>query len=115
MPHERLEEAQVALQIGGGFVGHGDVQQNILAVALLADLGRQSALALDFHLIHVAAGITDPAFNLLDDAVERGLVQFGLDDANQFVFTHEENLLSMGLLPFAPWAGWERKETQVVS
>jgi len=36
----------------------------------------------------------------LDHFVKSGLIQVGLDDANQFIITHEGNLLSMGLLPF---------------
>jgi hypothetical protein len=94
--HDRLEETQIALQVSGGLVRQSDVQQNVLAVALFANRGRQSAFAPDIHFINVAASLADPALN-------------------QFVFTHWENLLSTGLLPFAPWAGWERKETQIVS
>jgi hypothetical protein len=32
--------------------------------------------------------------------VKSSFIQIGLDDANQFIITHEGSLLSMGLLPF---------------
>jgi hypothetical protein len=67
---------------------------------LFADQVCKLALAPYIHFANCTACICDPTFYSLDYFVKSGLIQIGLDDANQFIITHEGNLLSTGLLLF---------------
>ena len=71
----------------------------LLSFALLADEVRKTLAAPNIHFVDGTAAFGDPALDLLDDAVKCSLVQVGVDNANQLVFTHEGFLLSSGYAP----------------
>ena len=102
MTQDRFEVADVPLELAGGFRIEGHIHQNILTFALLADLVRHSTASPDVHFIHTSACFIDPARNAIDNTFKGGLIQFRLDNANEFVFALEGFLLSMGLLLFKP-------------
>src|SRR6185295_18498983 len=103
MTQDRFEVADISLQITGGFWVEREVQENVLTFSLFADLVRHSTAAPDIHFIHTSACFADPARDAVDYTFKCSLIQFGLDNANEFVFAHEGFLLSVELLLFEPW------------
>src|SRR5262245_5533026 len=89
VPQDSFEVTNVTLQLAGGFRVEGNVHQNVLTFSLLTDLVSQPAAAPDIHFIHAAACFRDPTGYTVDHTFKCGLVQLGLNNANEFVFAHE--------------------------
>src|SRR5581483_8241801 len=88
MPHDRFSITDILFKCGGSGGREGQVEQNIVAFAMFANLVSHLSLAPNIYLVHTTAGFGHPALDAVEHAVKSGLVQVGLDHTNQFIFAH---------------------------
>src|SRR6266536_6329502 len=86
--------ADIAFDSAGGFRVESDVQENVLTFSLFVDLVCQPAASPDFHFIHAYTCLRNPTRDTINHTFKCGFVQFGLDNANEFIIAHE------GIPPF---------------
>src|SRR4026207_6861 len=89
MTHDWFKIADVSLETASRFWVKGNVHKNVLTFSLFVDDVSKFSTSPNIHFIHAATSVSYPTREALDHTLKCRLIQFRLDNTNEFIFAHE--------------------------
>src|SRR5689334_10466051 len=89
--HDRLVQAELAVQLLGRGRLSGEVDDGVDALGLLLDVVGQATTAPDVDVVDGALVLGHDGEELVERRSDRAVVQLGVEDDHQFVLTHAGN------------------------
>src|SRR5262245_28733751 len=97
-PQHRLVQVELTVEFGHGRGLRLHIDDVVDALGMLGDLVRQPALAPDVDLVDTAAVLADDVEECLQRRSYGALVESGVENDHDFVWTHKEPITSYGLV-----------------